>query len=326
MQGKGIIQFFTAALILVCIYQLSFTWVVKNAESNALEFAKESINTEPDASVVNKGAYLDSVNNVIVQRKRTYLDSISNEVIYNLGIVEFTYQQCKDQQLNLGLDLQGGMSVVLQVSVEDIIKGMSNYSTDITFTKALELAKKRQSNSQEDFVTLFGKAFQETDANAKLAAIFSSKEYQNRINFNSTNEDVLKVIKEEANDAVLRTFNILRTRIDKFGVTQPSITLQEATGRIIVELPGVDDPQRVRKLLQSSAKLEFWETYENADAINYLVEANKVLKERTSLEDTSSTSDSTAIESDSSLLLKPISALSDSATKNDSSTASLNSL
>lgn len=283
MQAKGLIQFFTVALLLVCIYQLSFTWMVNRVENKADDYARKEIVVNENMTMTEQ----DSLSKLLRKKKQVYLDSIGNEPVYNLGIKTYTYQNCKEQQLNLGLDLQGGMSVVLQISLDDLIKAMSNNSTDSSFHKAIELANKRMTASQTDYVTLFGEAFQEVAPNGKLAAIFASREYQDKINFNSSNEEVLNVIRKEADDGVKRTFNILRTRIDKFGVTQPSITLQEASGRIVVELPGVDDPNRVRKLLQATARLEFWETYENQEVINFLADANKVLKEKVLLSDSS---------------------------------------
>ncbi len=253
MQSKGAIKFFAIALTLVCIYQLSFTLVTRNIENDAREYA----NGDPIL-------------------ERNYLDSISSLPVYNLLVKNYTYQECKERELNLGLDLKGGMNVTLEVSVEEMIRAMANNSTDATFVKALALAKNMQTNSQDDFVTLFGQAFSQVDPNAKLAAVFSTRELQDRVKFDSTNDDVLKVIREEAEAAIDRSFNILRTRIDKFGVTQPNIQ-RLAGGRILIELPGVKEPERVRKLLQGTAKLEFWETYENKEVFDYLNTINTLL-------------------------------------------------
>ncbi len=183
----------------------------------------------------------------------------------------------QSKELNLGLDLKGGMNVVLEVSVEEIIRALSNYNTDETFNRALAMAKQKQQESQRNFVDLFGESFEELDPDASLAAIFGTMELRDKVNFNSTNEEVLDVLREEANSAIDNAFNILRSRIDRFGVTQPNISRLEATGRILVELPGVKDPQRVRELLQGTARLEFWETYENSEVIGYLMEANNLL-------------------------------------------------
>ena len=256
MQSKSAVQVFAVALVLVCIYQLSFTWITTGVEDDAREFA----NGDP-------------------AREAAYLDSMSSEPVYDLLIKEYTFKECKDRELNLGLDLKGGMNVTLEVSVIDVIKSMANYSTDATFNGALQKALELQKESDEDFVTLFGRAFQEIDAGAQLAAVFATRENQEKIKYNSTNEEVLEVISVEATDAINRSFDILRARIDKFGVSQPNIQKLETAGRILVELPGVKEPERVRKLLQGTAKLEFWETYENKEVYPYLEEANNKLKE-----------------------------------------------
>ncbi len=255
MQNKGAIKFFAIALALACIYQLSFTFITKNVEKNARNFG----------------------NGDLVKESK-YLDSIATEPVYNfLWLKKYTYRDCQSQELNLGLDLKGGMNVTLEVSVVDVIRSLANYTTDTTFNKALKLAKKLQENSQEDFITLFGKAFEQTDPNAKLAAFFISKELN--VNFNTTNVDVLKIIRKEAEGAIDNSFNILRNRIDRFGVAQPNIQKLETTGRILIELPGVKDPDRVRKLLQGTANLEFWETYENSEVYPLLEKANGIIAE-----------------------------------------------
>ncbi len=254
MQSKGAVKLFAIVLALVCLYQLSFTLVTKNVESNAKEFANGN-----------------------EKKEKSYLDSIASKGVYNIGVKNYTYQECKEREINLGLDLKGGMNVTLEVSVVDLVRSMAGQNaSDPTFQKAINRALEMQRNSQDDFVGLFGKAFKETDPNAKMAAIFANIENQDRINFNSSNEEVLKVLKTEADAAISRTFNILRTRIDKFGVAQPNIQ-QLGSGRILVELPGVKEPERVRKLLQGTAKLEFWETYTFGEIAPALVQVNKVL-------------------------------------------------
>ncbi|OFX36020.1 MAG: protein translocase subunit SecDF [Bacteroidetes bacterium GWA2_32_17] len=255
MQNKGAIRFFAIALALACIYQLSFTFVTKHVEKNARSFGNGDL-----------------------VKEAKYLDSIATEPVYNfLWLKKYTYRDCQSQEINLGLDLKGGMNVTLEVSVVDVIRSLSNYSIDSTFNKALKLAKKMQESSQEDFISLFGKAFTQTDPNAKLAALFISKDLN--INFNTSNEDVLKIIRKEADGAIDNSFNILRNRIDKFGVAQPNIQKLETTGRILIELPGVKDPDRVRKLLQGTANLEFWETYENEEVYPLLEKANVIIAE-----------------------------------------------
>ena len=214
MRGKGLVQFFAIALILVCIYQLSFNFVTRRVESRAENYAeaKVMIGKSLDAVPINQK---DSVNGLIREYRQAYLDSIGNETVFNLGIVSFTYQKCKEQQLNLGLDLQGGMNVVLQVSMKDLIKSLSGNNTDPAFLKSLQRAdEKVKTESQKDYVTLFGEAFKEVSPNGKLSSIFSTKENSDRIKYNSTNEEVLAVIKKEADNAFNRTYNILRARID----------------------------------------------------------------------------------------------------------------
>jgi SecD/SecF fusion protein len=256
MQNKGAIRLFAILFALVCLYQLSFTWVTSRIEKKASDYAK--------------GDY---------KKEYAYLDSVSGRVVYNLGVVKYTFRDCQERQLNLGLDLKGGMNVVLEVSVVDILKAMSNYSTDSTFNKAIERAKVLQQNSQEDFVTLFGKAFEQINPNAKLAAIFSTIQFKDKVKINSSNSQVLSVIQEETDAAITNSFNILRSRIDKFGVVQPNIQQLETKGRILVELPGIKEQERVRKLLQGTANLEFWATYENSELYNSLIQANKVIKD-----------------------------------------------
>lgn len=263
MQGKGAIRFFAIALAIACIYSLSFTWVAYRVEQKAIAAS----NGDPALEA-------------------RYLDSVANIGIFNLGIKNFTYQQVKERQLNLGLDLKGGMNVTMEISLVDLIRSLSNNSQDSTFNNALRLAQQRQVASQKDFITLFSEAFTELAPNGRLASVFATQENRDRINFNTSDADVLRVLREEGNNAIGRSFNILRTRIDKFGVTQPNIQLQQGTNRILIELPGVTDPERVRKLLQGSAQLEFWETYDNAEIFSVLDAANKSIAAKKALTDT----------------------------------------
>jgi len=254
MQSKGAIKLFAIVLALVCLYQLSFTLVTKGVESDAREFA----NNDP-------------------VKEKEYLDSIGPKGVYNIGFKDYTYRECKERELNLGLDLKGGMNVTLEVSVVDLVISMAGQNKeDATFKKAIDRALELQRSSNKDFVVLFGQAFNEVDPNASLAAVFANIENQDKIKFNSTNDQVLKVLKEESDAAISRSFNILRTRIDKFGVSQPNIQ-QLGSGRILVELPGVKEPDRVRKLLQGTAKLEFWETYSFGEVAPSLVAVNTML-------------------------------------------------
>lgn len=254
MKSKGAVKLFAIAMAVVSVFQLSFTWVTSRVEGKAKEYA----NGDPIM-------------------ERAYLDSIARIPVYNLGFKKYTYLECKERELNLGLDLQGGMNVTLEVSLGEMLKSLSNNSTDAAFNQAVNLANERKVKSQKDYVTLFGEAYNEVAPNGKLAAIFANQTNRERIKISSTNEEVLKYLKEEADESIDRSFQILRARIDKFGVTQPNIQKLENTGRILVELPGVDNPTRVRKLLQGTAQLEFWETYDNIDAYKHLTTANDVL-------------------------------------------------
>ena len=200
MQIKGAIRFLAITMAAICIYYLSFTWVTYSIKQDAKEYAQGN----PD-------------------KVYEYHDSLSGEVVYNLGIRKYTLRECQEREINLGLDLKGGMEVILEISVEDIIKAMANNSKDTTFRRALSLAREYSKDSRDDFVTLFGIAFNEIDPNAKLAAIFNTIELKDKVDFNSTNEDVLKVIREESKDAIANSFNILRSRIDRFGVVKPNI-------------------------------------------------------------------------------------------------------
>lgn len=256
MQNKGAIKLLALLLTLVCLYQLSFTFVTWKTEKKAQEISKGNSDKEIE-----------------------YLDSIAGKEVYNfLWLKKFTYKECKEREINLGLDLKGGMNVILEVSLADIVDALSNYSKDSTYQKAMSLAKQRQKTSQKDFIVLFGEAFQEVDPNARFAAIFATLELKDKIKFESTNEEVLKVIREQSNSAIDNSFKILRTRIDKFGVVSPNIQRMETAGRLLVELPGVKDPKRVRKLLQGTASLEFWATYENSEIYPFLQQANERLK------------------------------------------------
>jgi len=264
MQNKGFVRVFAVLLALVSLYQLSFTFKVNNIENDAEVYAQRG--ETPDEQL---------------KLRNIYLDSLANVTVYDIGFKEFTYRDCQALQLNLGLDLKGGMNVMLEVSVPDIIKALSNDSQDPTYVKAVALATERMQDSQDDFITLFGAAFDEVDNGASLAAIFSTFELKEKIDYSSTNKEVLDVLRVEAADAISNSFNVLRTRIDRFGVAQPNIQRvgSETSGRILIELPGVKDRERVRKLLQGTANLEFWETYENQEVYAALIEANAVLKD-----------------------------------------------
>jgi len=251
MQNKGLVRLFAIALTLVCLFYLSFSFVTGNYAKKAAEYAN--------------GDKLKEFN---------YLDSIASEKVW-LG---YTLKECREKEINLGLDLKGGMNVTLEVSVPDIIRSLSDFNTNPTFVQALDSASKLQfTNSQVPYLDLFVKTYKSIDPNAQLATIFSTFELKDKISLTTSNEDVVKVLKEEIDGAINNSFNVLRTRIDRFGVVQPNIQKLESTGRILIELPGIKEPERVRKLLQGSANLEFWETYEVSEIFNNIVEANKVI-------------------------------------------------
>lgn len=301
MQNKGAIKFFAIALAIVSLFQLSFTFFTKSVEKKAREYSRNevAISLAKDlakGNTVLEQAKLDSISKT---RERYYLDSMSNQPVFNILVRKYTYQECKERELNLGLDLKGGMNVTLEVSVVDIVRALSGNSTNPVFTQAIDMAVAKQRSSQSDFVTLFGESFREVDPNASLAAIFNTVELKDRISYNSTNEDVLKVIREETKGAIDRTYNILRTRIDRFGVAQPNIQQLQTAGRILVELPGIKEPERVRKLLQGTAQLEFWETYEFAELVPYFEDANRRLASTSQVTDTA-VADTTALAMEAS--------------------------
>ncbi|MFL2570133.1 MAG: protein translocase subunit SecDF [Flavobacteriales bacterium] len=262
MQNKSFVSLFAIVFAVVCLYQLSFTWIAQGVEEDAVEYSN--------------GDEL---------KEKAYLDSISSEPIYNIGVKNYTYNECKSRELNLGLDLKGGMNVTLEVSVVDVIRAMSNYNNDANFIAAINMAIDKQLDSQDDFVTLFAQSFTEINPEGKLASIFYTPELKDKITSTSTNDEVMGVIRLEVEDAIDRSFNILRSRIDRFGVSQPNIQRLEGSGRILVELPGVKDPERVRKLLQGTAQLEFWETYDNAEILGAIDQINTYLKSQVVVEE-----------------------------------------
>lgn len=251
MQNKGFVRLFSVLLLLVCLYYLSFTAVTNYHENKAKKIAGE------DKAI-----------------ELAYLDSIAGEKVW----FGYTFKQCQEKELNLGLDLKGGMNVTLEVSIPDILNVLSGYNTSENFQLAIENAKQRQHNSQEDFLNLFYDEFKKIDPDAQLSTIFSTFNLKEKIQRTSTNDEVMKVLNEEVNAAIDNSFNVIRNRIDRFGVVQPNIQRLDAQGRIMVELPGIKEPERVRKLLQGSANLEFWETYELSEIIAHLSDANNVIR------------------------------------------------
>ncbi|MCX2738591.1 protein translocase subunit SecDF [Pontibacter anaerobius] len=258
MRNKSLIIVLTLIVSALCLYYLSFSFVANSVQDKAEAYAT------------------DAQGNVDLAKKQTYLDSMWKEPVF-MGM---TYQEVKENELGLGLDLRGGMHVVLEVSPVEIIKSMSGNSKDPNFLKALERAQQLQRNSQERFTTLFAEAYREVEPDGRLSRIFSNTANRGKISFESTNEEVVEVIQKEVDDAIERSFNILRTRIDRFGVTQPNIQRLKGTGRIQIELPGVDNPDRVRKLLQGMANLEFWEVWSPQEFNPYLMQVGQHLDEQ----------------------------------------------
>ena len=278
MQSKGAIRLVAILLLLACIWQLSFTAVSSIQSRKAEKFAEKAALAAQNSAafskvgVADQAYYLDSIRKV---ENRRYVDSISTEKVY-LGN---TYKEVQAKEINLGLDLKGGMNVMLQVQLEDLVKALAGDNKTPEFDRALALAKERSVNSTSDLITLFGEAWEEVAPGQRLSQVFGTYEMRERIRPESTNAEVLSIIREDAESAVSNSFNVLRNRIDRFGVTQPSIQKIGNTGRILVELPGVKEPERVRKLLQGTASLEFWTTFDNSEIYPYLLEANNTLSQ-----------------------------------------------
>lgn len=298
MQSKGAIKFVAVLLAVACLWQLSFTLVTSIQEKKADAYAQKAVEAFKQSSDyvnvpdVDKAFYLDSLQKVT---NRRYIDSVSTEKVY----FGYTYKDVKSKEINLGLDLKGGMNVMLQVQLEDLVSALAGENKTPEFTKAIELAKERSVNSPDDFITLFAQAWKEVSNGQRLAQVFGTYDLATRINPQSTDEQVLDVIRENAKSAVANSFNVLRNRIDRFGVTQPSIQQIGNTGRILVELPGVKEPERVRKLLQGTASLEFWTTYDNSEVSQYLAEADAALavtaEDSVVVEETPAAQDTTSV-------------------------------
>lgn len=270
MQNKGFVKVFAVLLTLVCMFYLSFSFVTRHYNSKAAEYAGG-----------------DPV------KESSYLDSLSTQKVW-LG---YTLKECREMEISLGLDLKGGMNVVLELNVADVIRSLSNNNQDENFNKALDLAYENQVTSQKDFIDLFAEEYKKLDNGARLSAIFSTFELKDKITPQSSDAQVIAVLKEELKSAIDNSFNVLRTRIDRFGVVSPNIQRLETAGRILVELPGVKEPERVRKLLQGSANLEFWETYNLPEIYQQLVAADNMLATILKSDDTAAVgSDTTAIE------------------------------
>ena len=276
MQSKNAIRLVAILLAIACLWQLSFTLVTKIQENKAAKYAEKAVEAYQNSAAfakvpeVDKAFYLDSIRR---ENNRWYIDSISSEKVY----FGYTYKDVKEKEINLGLDLKGGMNVMLQVQLEDLVKALADNNQTPEFTQALALAKERSVNSRSDFITLFAEAWNEVGNGIPLAQIFGTYEMNDKINSTTSDAEVINVIRDEAESAISNSFNVLRNRIDRFGVTQPNIQQLGNSGRILIELPGVKEPERVRKLLQGTASLEFWATYENSEIYPFLEEANSVI-------------------------------------------------
>ena len=284
MQSKGAIRLVAILLAAACLWQLSFTLVSKIQENKAGKYAQKAVEAYQNSSAFLKVADADKafcLDSIRKESSRWYLDSISSEKVY-LG---YTYKSVKEKEINLGLDLKGGMNVMLQVQLEDLVKALSDNNQSPEFKEAIALAKERSVNSREDFISLFETAWKEVGGGTPLAQVFGTYEMRDKVKPESTDAQVIDVIRKEAESAISNSFNVLRNRIDRFGVTQPSIQQLGNSGRILVELPGVKEPERVRKLLQGTASLEFWATYENSEIFPFLQEANSVLAQLLDAED-----------------------------------------
>lgn len=266
MQGKGLVKFAAIALTIACLYSLSFTWIANKVEKDAKEFTKG-----------------DAI------KEKIYLDSVASLPVYS-SLDYITYQYAKEREIPLGLDLKGGMNVTMEISLSEMVRNLANNSTDANFNAAIRNAEAAMAIGETDFIGAFGREFEKISPNTNLSPLFATKENSANLKIDASNQDVLNFLRKSADGAIDLSFNILRTRIDKFGVTSPNIQKQQGTNRILIELPGVTDPNRVRKLLQGSAKLEFWETYENAEIFGLLQNVNSILASTIKSTDTSSAS------------------------------------
>ena len=265
MQNKGFVKVFAVLLTLVCVFYLSFSFVTRYHMNKAAQDPKGEAH---------------------------YLDSMQNEKVY-LG--SYTLKQCREMEIGLGLDLKGGMNVILEVSVPDVVKALADNKTDEAFNKAISEAAKQSVTSQDDFITLFIREYKKEAPQGKLAELFATQQLKDKVNTRSSDADVEKVLREEVKAAIDNSYNVLRTRIDRFGVVQPNIqALEGKMGRIMVELPGIKEPERVRRLLQGSANLEFWETFDSKEIYPYLTAIDNRL--RAILATDNAATDSTAVE------------------------------
>ena len=260
MQSKGFIKLVAILLALACVYQLTFSLKTRSVEKDAVEYAAAFPAEEQ------------------VAMEQYYLDSIQNKVVYNIGIAQFTYKQCKEKEINLGLDLKGGMNVMLEIQVEDVVKSLAGESKDDpAFVAAIDAAAQALKEGTGDYISTFAEAYAQQSNGGKLVDIFLSPDRKD-ITPGMSDDEVVKILRQETEDAISASFNIIRSRIDHFGVMQPNIQRLPNSNRILVELPGIKEPERVRKLLQGTASLEFWTTYNGAELLQSLLRADQVVK------------------------------------------------
>jgi len=289
MQGKGLIKFAAIALTIACLYSLSFTWIANKVEKDAQKFAKGD-----------------------APKEKSYLDSVASLPVF--GSLDYiTYQYAKEREIPLGLDLKGGMNVTMEISLSEMVRNLANNSTDANFNAAIKNAEIAIAEGDKDFISAFGREFEKVSPNTRLATIFATKENSANLKVDADNNAVLDFLRKSADGAIDLSFNILRTRIDKFGVTSPNIQKQQGTNRILIELPGVTDPDRVRKLLQGSAKLEFWETYDNTEIFGLLQNVNSILASTVKSVDTTNAAAQDTSKSKLAALGKKDSSTTDSA-------------
>ena len=286
MQNKGLIKLFTLLFGLVSIYQLSFTYVAGRVEDEAKAFAEAKVpNTQQD--YVGKREAVEA----------KYLDSMLGKDVYNIGIAKFTFAEVKEKELNRGLDLKGGINVILQISVHDILKGLANNSKDPIFNKSLADADVQLRKTDKTYLDLFFEAYEKNGGKLASPDVFANKTLSDQINFQMSDSEVRPIIRKKVDESIVSAFEVLRKRIDKFGVSQPNIQRLGASGRILIELPGAKDIDRVKSLLQSTAQLEFWETFKNTEVIPYMQALNEQLKSTVKTKATTAAADTLSANS-----------------------------
>lgn len=330
MQNKGAIKIFAILLALACIFYLSFTWITRGVENEAKEYAENISTSAGVQSTAKKYAngdatkelfYVDSLKEKLVDR---YLDSVKTTPVYDLIFASYTYEECKKREINLGLDLRGGMNVTLEISVADILKNLSNNNPDAAFNKSIKDAQANMGvGNNDDFLTLFEKKYRANAPNGQLAPLFQTIELKGSVAYNATNAEVLKFIRTKVDESISNSEKTFRSRIDRFGVAQPNIQKLGNSGRILVELPGVKDKERVRELLQGTANLEFWETYDNTELGNLLIGANDKLSKALYPNFDNGKKDTTSVKGADTTLVKTPSLATNDTTKGVIDTAAV---